>query len=73
MKMGGGPKQFGIDAERVPQVLQSLRDSPLEFVGFHIFSGSQNLRAEAIIEAQQKTLGSRASSWRRPRRRRCAS
>lgn len=56
MKMGGGPKQFGIDAESVPQVLQRLRDMPLEFVGFHIFSGSQSLRAESIVEAQQKAV-----------------
>jgi diaminopimelate decarboxylase len=56
MKMGGGPKQFGVDAERVPDVLRSLRDAPLAFVGFHIFSGSQNLRAEAIVEAQQKAV-----------------
>ncbi|HYM34596.1 MAG TPA: alanine racemase, partial [Steroidobacteraceae bacterium] len=33
MKMSGGPKQFGIDAERVPQVLQSLKGAPLEFRG----------------------------------------
>lgn len=56
MKMAGGPKQFGIDAERVPQVLEGLGALPLQFVGFHIFSGSQNLRAEAIIEAQQKSV-----------------
>jgi diaminopimelate decarboxylase len=56
MKMGGGPKPFGIDAERVPAVLQSLRDQPLEFVGLHIFSGSQNLQANAIIEAQRASL-----------------
>lgn len=56
MKMSGGPKQFGIDAERVPQVLHDLAGAPVEFCGFHIFSGSQNLRAEAIVEAQQKTL-----------------
>jgi diaminopimelate decarboxylase len=56
MKMGGGPKQFGIDAERVPDVLISLKDSPLDFQGFHIFSGSQNLRADAIVEAQQKAV-----------------
>jgi diaminopimelate decarboxylase len=56
MKMSGGPKQFGIDAERVPQVLQDLARLPLEFRGFHIFSGSQNLRAEAIVEAQQKAV-----------------
>jgi len=55
MKMSGGPKQFGIDAERVPQVLRSLAGLPLQFEGFHIFSGSQNLRADAIVEAQQKS------------------
>jgi diaminopimelate decarboxylase len=54
MKMSGGPKPFGIDAERVPDVLRSLQGAPVEFVGFHIFSGSQNLRADAIVEAQQK-------------------
>jgi len=54
--MGGGPKQFGIDAERVPEVLRHIGTLPLEFRGFHIFSGSQNLRAEAIVEAQQKTV-----------------
>lgn len=56
MKMGGGPKQFGIDAERVPEALRRIGALPLEFRGFHIFSGSQNLRAEAIVEAQQKTV-----------------
>lgn len=56
MKMAGGPKPFGIDAERVPSVLDHIGTLPLEFVGFHIFSGSQNLRAEAIVEAQQKSV-----------------
>lgn len=56
MKMGGGPKQFGIDAERVPDVLHEISVQPLEFRGFHIFSGSQNLRADAIVEAQRKTI-----------------
>ena len=56
MKMGGGPKQFGIDAEQVPQVLRDLESTQLEFIGFHIYSGSQNLRPESIIEAQTKTV-----------------
>jgi diaminopimelate decarboxylase len=56
MKMGGGPKPFGVDAERVPEMLARLGSLPLEFMGFHIFSGSQNLRPEAIIEAQTKTF-----------------
>lgn len=56
MKMSGGPKQFGIDAERVPQVLRRIGELPLDFQGFHIFSGSQNLRPEALVEAQQQTV-----------------
>lgn len=56
MKMGGGPKQFGIDAEAVPAALERIRQLGLGFEGFHIFSGSQNLKAHAICESQQKTL-----------------
>lgn len=56
MKMGGGPKQFGVDADRVPALLKRLGAAGLAFEGFHIFSGSQNLKADAIIEAQAKTL-----------------
>jgi len=56
MKMGGGPKQFGVDAERVPDMLARIGQLGMDFLGFHIFSGSQNLRADAIIEAQEKTV-----------------
>ena len=55
MKMGGGPKQFGIDAESVPAVLRRVGELGLRFEGFHLFAGSQNLRAESICEAQQKS------------------
>jgi len=52
MKMGGGPKQFGIDQEMIPDVLRRFGYwEHLEFVGFHIFAGSQNLRADSIISA----------------------
>lgn len=56
MKMAGGPKQFGIDAEQVPEILQNMDNTGVAFRGFHIFSGSQNLRADAICESQSKTL-----------------
>lgn len=56
MKMGGGPKQFGVDAERVPAMLARMGELPIEFYGFHIFSGSQNLKPEAIMEAQRNTF-----------------
>ena len=56
MKMGGGAKQFGIDEEQIPIVLKRIKSLGLAFQGFHIYSGSQNLKAEAIIEAQHKSL-----------------
>ena len=55
MKMGGGPKQFGVDAEQVPELLGDIARHGLAFEGFHLFAGSQNLRAEAIVEAQCKS------------------
>ncbi|HRP66922.1 MAG TPA: pyridoxal-dependent decarboxylase, exosortase A system-associated [Thauera sp.] len=56
MKMGGGPKPFGVDAEQVPALLRAIADTGLAFEGFHLFAGSQNLKAEAIVEAQQKSF-----------------
>jgi diaminopimelate decarboxylase len=56
MKMGGGPKQFGVDAERVPAMLDRIGALGLDFYGFHIYSGSQNLKAESIQEAHEKTF-----------------
>jgi diaminopimelate decarboxylase len=56
MKMGGGPKQFGIDEEQLPAVLKRIKALNLDFNGFHIYSGSQNLSADAISESQQKSI-----------------
>ena len=56
MKMGGGPKQFGVDAEQIPQLLAAVGRAGLAFEGFHLFAGSQNLKPEAIVEAQRKSF-----------------
>jgi diaminopimelate decarboxylase len=56
MKMGGGPKQFGVDAEQVPELLAEIGSAGLAFEGFHLFAGSQNLKPESIVEAQQKSF-----------------
>ena len=55
MKMGGGPKQFGLDTEVVPEALAEIGRLGLAFEGFHLFAGSQNLKADSICEAQQKS------------------
>jgi diaminopimelate decarboxylase len=51
MKMGGGSQQFGIDAEEVPTLLRHLASADLDFVGFHVFAGSQNLHADILCDA----------------------
>jgi len=56
MKMGGGAKPFGIDAERVPALVRDVVGAGAEWRGFHIFAGSQALDAEAIAETQGQTL-----------------
>lgn len=54
MKMGGGAKPFGIDAELIPGIFRELRAMDLQFHGFQIFCGSQNLNDTSIVDAQQK-------------------
>jgi diaminopimelate decarboxylase len=56
MKMGGGAKQFGVDAERVPALAREVIAKGAEWRGLHIFTGSQTLSAEAIMEAQGNVL-----------------
>lgn len=61
MKMSGGPKQFGIDAEKLPAILNNIHNLAVNFEGFHIFSGSQNLNNDALIDAHNKTFALAAS------------
>lgn len=56
MKMGGGAKPFGVDAERVPALARALIAGGAEWRGLHIFTGSQTLSADAIVEAQANVL-----------------
>lgn len=56
MRMGGGPQQFGIDVEQVPLLMKDLQDQDVDLLGFHLFAGSQNLRADVLAEAQSKTV-----------------
>ena len=56
MKMGGGAKQFGVDAERVPTLVKRIIASGAEYCGFHIYAGSQSLKVDAIIQMQAQTI-----------------
>ena len=56
MRMGGGAKPFGVDAERVPALVRRILDAGADWRGFHIFAGSQALDPAALIEAQRATV-----------------
>ena len=56
MRMGGGAKPFGIDAGRAAALARAMIAGGAEWRGWHIFAGSQNLDAAAIIETQAATM-----------------
>jgi diaminopimelate decarboxylase len=56
MKMGGGAKPFGLDAERVAPLAREIIAARAEWRGFHIFTGSQALDSGAIAETQANVL-----------------
>jgi diaminopimelate decarboxylase len=56
MKMGGGAKPFGVDADAVPALVATLLQAGADWRGFHIFAGSQALDAASIAETQAATL-----------------
>lgn len=56
MRMGGGAKPFGVDADRAAALARSVIDAGADWRGWHIFAGSQALDPAAIIETQAATL-----------------
>jgi diaminopimelate decarboxylase len=56
MKMGGGPRPFGVDVEQVPALLANMGRAGLQFEGFHLYPGSQSLDAGAICKALQQSF-----------------
>ena len=56
LRMGGGPKPFGIDEEDVPALLRRVAALDLDFAGFHLYWGSQSLDAARIAEAQEQAM-----------------
>jgi diaminopimelate decarboxylase len=56
MKMGGGAKPFGVDADRAGALARSMVDVGADWRGWHIFAGSQNLDPAAIIATQSATI-----------------
>lgn len=55
MKMGGGAKPFGVDADRAGALIKRVA-AEADYRGLHVFAGSQALDARAIVEAQSGAL-----------------
>lgn len=56
MRMGGGAKPFGVDADRAAALARAMIDGGADWRGWHIFAGSQALDPLAIIETQAATI-----------------
>jgi diaminopimelate decarboxylase len=56
MRMGGGARPFGVDSEKVPELIRKVESYNVNFLGFHIYWGSQNLCVDHILDAQESTL-----------------
>jgi diaminopimelate decarboxylase len=53
MKMSGGATPFGLEVPQAVELIKQMKQDGVPCVGLHIFTGSQNLQADAIIEAHQ--------------------
>lgn len=56
MKMASGSSPFGIDEELLPDLIRWIDTTIIQLEGFHIYTGSQILDANAINEAQKHTF-----------------
>lgn len=53
LTMGARPSPFGIDAERVPSIVQGLIEADVDWRGLHMFAGSECLDADALIQTHR--------------------
>ncbi len=57
IKMGGVPRQFGIDESMLDSVFDAIgRLRHVKFIGIHVYTGTQNLNADSIIESMKYTV-----------------
>jgi diaminopimelate decarboxylase len=56
VSLGSIASPFGIDAERVPAVVQGLLEAGVDWRGLHMFAGSQCLDAEGLAEVHRATV-----------------
>ena len=54
--IGSRPSPFGIDADRVPSLVEGLVEAGVNWRGLHMFAGSQCLDADALAEVHRVTV-----------------
>ena len=56
VSMGMRPSPFGVDAERVPALVEGLLEAGVDWRGLHIFAAAQSLDDHALIEAHRAII-----------------
>ena len=56
LSLGARPTPFGVDAERVPALVEGLLEADVDWRGLHIFAASQSLDDSALIEAHRAII-----------------
>jgi diaminopimelate decarboxylase len=56
ISIGARPSPFGVDAERVPALVQGLLEAGVDWRGLHIFAAAQCLDDSALIEAHKAII-----------------
>nr|CAG77429.1 putative glutamate decarboxylase [Niallia circulans] len=57
IKMGGVPRQFGMDESMLDAVMDAVRSLQFtKFIGIHVYTGTQNLNTDSIIESMKYTV-----------------
>jgi len=55
-RMAGGPSRFGIDEERLGRVVEVWNRRAVDIVGVHVYTASQILDADEIVENARRTV-----------------
>ena len=56
LTIGARPSPFGVDAERVPMLVEGLLQAGVDWRGLHMFAGTQCLDAAALSEVHRVTV-----------------
>jgi diaminopimelate decarboxylase len=56
VSLGARPSPFGVDADRVPSLVEGLIEAGVDWRGLHIFAAAQCLDASSLVEAHKAII-----------------